>query len=220
MRPVLTSALATAILMMVLPAIPQRAEAKTGVVRCQMPDGTSVYTNKACGAFGAASMPLPADVLSRIASDQRRESRLVALQSGIEADSIPADLVDVAPAIPSRRPLARGCATTPEQLAMDFQGAVALGDVNRVAESFDWAGMGNQQAQRIMTRLEQVAQRPVREAEYFDASIGEGALFADAGDQPLDSAAGLLQVTFETGNGNSVVDFDVRRDKGCYFLRY
>ncbi len=97
-----------------------------------------------------------------------------------------------------------------------------MGDVNRIAESFDWAGMGNQQAQRIMARLEQLAHRPISDASFFDASAGAGALFADAGDQPGagQDKAGLLQVTFDAGNGNSVVDFDVRRDQGCYFLRY
>ncbi|MEO5962072.1 MAG: hypothetical protein ABIO75_08550 [Thermomonas sp.] len=220
MRPLFTSALAAAIAMAVLPAIPQRAEAGTGVLRCEMPDGTSAYTNKGCGALGAKSTPLSADVLARIASDQRHQQELVALQSGIEAD-VTADTSDDAQTlVPLRRPVARGCATTPQQLALDLQGSVALKDVNRVAESFDWAGMGNEQAQRIMARLEQVAQRSVRDAEYFDARIGQGASFADAGMSSVDGAAGLLQVTFDAGNGNSIVDFDVRRVKGCYFLHY
>jgi len=204
---------------MALPAIPQSAKAATGVVRCQMPDGTSVYTNKACGAFGATSKPLPVDVLARIARDQRRQATLTTTQMGTEAEGLlPNDLAS-APA-PVRRPVSRGCATTPQQLALDLQGAVALADVNRIAESFDWAGMGNEQAQRIMARLAQIARRPVRDAEYFDASIGDGLVFADASDQAPDGAAGLLQVTFDAGDGDSIVDFDVRRDEGCYFLRY
>ena len=220
MRPLLTSALVAAIAMAVLPALPQPAEAGTGVLRCEMPDGTSVYTNRACGAFGAKSSPLSAEVLSRIAREQRKEDKLVGAQSGVEANSIATDVGNPAIALPTRRPVARGCATTPQELAQDLQGSVALADVNRVAESFDWAGMGNEQAQRIMSRLEQLAQRNVRDAEYFDASIGQGAMFADAGISGSDGAAGLLQVTFDAGNGDSIVDFDVRRDKGCYFLRY
>lgn len=220
MRPLLTSALVSAIAMAVLPAIPQRAEAGTGVLRCEMPDGTSVYTDKACGALGAKTTRLSANVLSSIASDQRHQRELVALQSGIEGDATANTASDAQISFPVRRPVTRGCATTPQQLALDLQGSVALKDVNRVAESFDWAGMGNAQAQRIMARLEQVAQRNVRDAEYFDASIGQGALFADAGTPSVDGAAGLLQVTFDAGNGDSIVDFDVRRVKGCYFLRY
>ena len=220
MRPLMSSALAASMILAVLPTIPQRAQATTGVLRCQMPDGTSVYTNKACNSWGAKSLPLPADVLGRIATDQRRELKLAALQSGLDADALSNPLADTSPVAPPRRPPARGCATTPEQLAMDLQGSVALGDVNRVAESFDWAGMGNEQAQRIMARLQQVAHRPVRGTEYFDASLGEGVPFADAGSEATDGAAGLLQVTFDAGNGDAIVDLDVRRDKGCYFLRY
>ena len=221
MRPLLTSAIVAALALAFLPAIPQRADAGTGVLRCQKPDGTAVYTSTSCTAFGAKAAPLPADVLGRIARDQRRETRLLALQSGIDADALSnAASSDLPVMTPARRPLARGCATSPQQLALDLQGSVALGDVNRIAESFDWAGMGNQQAQRIMARLQQIAHRPVRDTEYFDASIGENTQFAEAGNSTNDGAAGLLQVTFDAGNGDSIVDFAVRRDEGCYFLRY
>ncbi|MDQ3038275.1 MAG: hypothetical protein M3R16_00505 [Pseudomonadota bacterium] len=121
---------------------------------------------------------------------------------------------------PTRRPMAQGCATSPQQLAIDLQGSVALGDVNRIAESFDWAGMGNTQAQMIMGRLAQIAQRPVRDSEYFDASSSVGA-FADASEGSHgDTSSGQMQVTFDAGNGPSIVDFQVRRYKGCYFLRF
>lgn len=221
MRPLLTSAIVAAIALAVLPVIPQRADAGTGVLRCQMPDGTSAYTNKSCTALGATANPLPADVLGRIAREQRSQTRLAALASGMDIDAKSTVASSNVPAMaPARRPLARGCATTPQQLALDLRGAVALGDVNRIAESFDWAGMGNKQAQRVMARLQQIAQRPVRDTEYFDASIGHDMLFADAGNSRKDGAAGLLQVTFDAGDGNSIVDYEVRRDEGCYFLRY
>ena len=107
MRPLLTSALAAAIVM-VLPAIPQRVDAKTGVVRCQMPDGTSAYTNRACDALGGHAMPLSAETLRRIASDQQRETALVAVQSGVEVDTRSNQLAAAVPEIASRRPVARG----------------------------------------------------------------------------------------------------------------
>ena len=53
----------------------------------------------------------------------------------------------------SRRGPGSGCARTPTQLAMDLRGALALGDVNRIAESYHWVGMSNKQGQRIMDRL-------------------------------------------------------------------
>jgi hypothetical protein len=70
-----------------------------------------------------------------------------------------------------------------------------------------------------MRNLERLSTQVVRNAEYFDATIGADAMFADAGGS-ADGAAGLMQVTFDNDGGTSVMDFDVQRDKGCYFLRY
>ncbi|RZA16654.1 MAG: hypothetical protein EOP93_14805, partial [Lysobacteraceae bacterium] len=72
-------------LLATLPSIPGNAEAGTGVLRCRMADGSSVYTYKACSDFGATAAPLPGDVLTRIERDRRLESRL----SGIDPESIP-----------------------------------------------------------------------------------------------------------------------------------
>ena len=211
MRTMSTSALVAAVLLATLPAVPQRAEANTGVLRCKMPDGTSVYTNKACSAFGAKAMPLPGDVLNRIEREQRYEARL----GGIEPTEEPLQPMQAS----ARRAVQGGCADSPQQLAADLAASVAMHDVNRVAESFDWAGMQNAQAQQVMAQLERLASRVVTDAEYFDATIGGQALYADAGGG-ADGAAGLMQVTFDDGHGASVMDFDVQRDEGCYFLRY
>lgn len=211
MRTMSASALAAAILLAALPAVPQRAEANTGVLRCQMPDGTSVYTNKACSAFGAKAMPLPGEVLNRIERERRYEAKL----SGVEPTEGPLQPMQAS----VRRAVASGCADSPQQLAADLAASVAMRDVNRVAESFDWAGMQNAQAQRVMAQLERLSQQVVTDAEYFDATIGGNVLYADASGA-VDGAAGLMQVTFDNGQGTSVMDFDVQRDEGCYFLRY
>lgn len=211
MRTMSASALAAAILLAALPAVPQRAEANTGVLRCQMPDGTSVYTNKACSAFGAKAMPLPGEVLNRIERERRYEAKL----SGVEPTEGPLQPMQAS----VRRAVASGCADSPQQLAADLAASVAMRDVNRVAESFDWAGMQNAQAQRVMAQLERLSQQAVVDAEYFDATIGGNVLYADASGA-VDGAAGLMQVTFDNGQGTSVMDFDVQRDEGCYFLRY
>ena len=80
----------------------------------------------------------------------------------------------------SRRGPGSGCARTPTQLAMDLRGALGLGDVNRVAESYDWVGMSNKQGQRTLDRLQQLIGRPVIDSHYFDAQITSSP-FADAG---------------------------------------
>ena len=212
MRTTSASALFAAILFAILPAVPQRAEADTGVLRCRMSDGTSVYTNKACSALGATAVPLPGEVLNRIEREQRYEAKL----SGVEPADDPLQPMQAS----VRRAVQGGCARSPGQLAADLAASVAMRDVNRVAESFDWAGMQNAQAQRVMLQLEQLSRQAVTDAEYFDATIGGEMLVADAGAGIGDGAAGLMQVSFDNGQGTLVMDFDVRRDEGCYFLRY
>ena len=203
MRP-LTPVLAATFLLAALPSIPQRAEATTGVLRCQMPDGTTLYTNKACSDHGGKAMPLPAEVLDRIARERRYEASL----SATPEDLLGNDAPRMAQAGP-RRAVASGCARDPEQLALDLQASLALGDVNRVAESFDWAGMRNQQAQSIMDELGRLtAREALVDAEFFEAQLG-------ASDE-----SGLMQVTFENDGVTRVDDFEVSLDSGCYFLRY
>ena len=92
-------------------------------------------------------------------------------------------------------------------------------DVNRVAESFDWAGMPHAQAQRVMTDLERLSTQQVAGIEYFDATIGGATMVADAGSSG-GADRGLMQVTFADDKGTSVLDFEVTRDEGCYFLQY
>ena len=211
MRILPTSLLTATLMLAALPLLAPRVEAKAGVVRCQMRDGSHAYSNKACSAFGAKAMPLPAAVLNRIESDQRREARL----NGIEvtdASSIPLQ-------VGVRRAVQRGCADDPRQLAADLTASVAMRDVNRVAESFDWAGMSNAQAQRVMSRLERLSTQVVMDAEYFDATIGGQVMLADAG-RTYAGSTGQMQVTVADGSNESVLDFDVRRDEGCYFLKY
>lgn len=113
----------------------------------------------------------------------------------------------------TRRPLAGGCAATPQQLALDLRASMAQGDVNRIAESFDWAGMPHAQAMQVMARIERLGGQAVLDAEYFDATISlDGAVD--------DAATGMMQVMLEHGGARTVAGFDVRRTSDCYFLRY
>ena len=217
MRALLASAsLAAAVAIAVLPALPREAFA-TSVLRCELPDGSRLYTNKACASFGASSAPMDADVLNRIKADERRQVRITAQQRGDDVDAALAELdADrlVNRVVPVRRPVASGCAASPEQLAVDLQASLAAADVNRVAESFDWAGMRNDQAQRIMRELEHMAgSQQVVDADYFEASISYGAVMSDN--------RGLMQLTLASaGNPATVADYEVTQQQGCYFLRY
>jgi hypothetical protein len=111
-----------------------------------------------------------------------------------------------------RRSAVAGCARSPEQLSRDLVGAFALHDVNRVAESYHWAGMSQRQATPVMKQLEHLSAKPLADARFLSAWIGSGEHAAAA--MPAD--AGLIQLVF-AGNGRTM-DFEVRRHSGCYFI--
>ena len=160
---------------------------------------------------------MDAALLTRIKADQRREVRMTAERRGEDVSAalaaLDADRL-IASAASNRRPVTSGCAGSPQQLASDLQASLALGDVNRVAESFDWTGMANDQAQRIFKQLERLSgsEQLVVDADYFEASIGFGTMPATNG--------GVMQFTFASAGGTVVDDFRVSQNKGCYFLRY
>jgi hypothetical protein len=231
------SLLATLIAGMLLSTVPAAApvEATSAIQRCESPDGTLVYTDKSCAAFSAKAVPMSGELLTRIAHEDAREDSLASSSNGdagsMEAGQYADAAMPLDEATDTRIPVSRrgpgsGCAHTPTQLAMDLRGALGLGDVNRVAESYDWVGMSNKQGQRTMDRLQQLIGRPVIDSHYFDAQITSSP-FADTGavitadasdDRP--GGAGMLQLTLGSGMQATIIDFDVRHYAGCYFIRY
>ncbi|MGH8076530.1 MAG: hypothetical protein ACREPE_04290 [Lysobacter sp.] len=184
-------------------------QAGTGIQRCQVADGTVVYTDKACAAFGAAPRPLPSDVLNRIAREEARTS-----PSSSYPDAAASNAIAVA-----RRSPAAGCARTPTQLSMDLRGSLALRDVNRLAESYHWVGMTHAQSKPIMQKLERLAPQPLEEVHFLDAQIGTGGM--QLADATASNAAvtGVMQLRFG-GELRQVLDFNVERYAGCYFIRF
>jgi hypothetical protein len=210
----LRAPLATLAATLLLSAVPAAAplHAASAILRCQSPDGTLVYTDKACGAFGAKAAPMPGALLSRIYQDEAR------FDSDSDADA-PAVLPPV-----ERRSASRGCARTPTQLAMDLRGSLALGDVNRVAESYHWVGMSSRQGERTLDRLQRLIGKPVLDSHYFDAQIGasvDGSALLASNDTSIGGDAGMLQLVLGGGDtARSAIDFDVHRYAGCYFVTF
>ncbi|WP_166206720.1 hypothetical protein [Cognatiluteimonas telluris] len=209
----LRSLLATLAAVLLLSAVPATlpVQASSAILRCKSPDGSLVYTDKACSAFGAEAAPLPGELLTRIYRDESRHG-----------DAID-DTIGNAPAVVARRDPSLGCAHTPTQLAMDLRAAMALADVNRVAESYHWVGMSSRQGERTLDRLQALTGRPVLDSHYFDAQIGP-ALTADAStvaslDDGIGGDAGILQVLLG-GDAPTAIDFDVHRYAGCYFVTF
>lgn len=195
-----------------------RVEASAGVQRCQADDGTVVYTDKACRASGAAALPVSGELQMRIANDRRVQAM------NPDAPTASGDAISAMPVrAAARRSMSAGCAQSPTQLTMDLQSVMAMGDVNRIAESYHWVGMSNTAGQRTMARLESLTAQPLVEVRYFDATMSTGlAAFADAS-QTIDqasSAGGVMQLSFGNGTVSRVIDFDVKTFKGCYFIRF
>lgn len=211
-RRLLTLAVAATLALIATVAAPLTppAHAATAIQRCIAADGTPIYTDKPCMLLNAQRAPLSAELLSRIAREQA--------SSGANLGDAWTSVPTPAPAV-ARRSAASGCAQTATQMTMDLQASWALGDVNRVAESYHWVGIGNTRGQQIMKQLDRLASQELIKADYFDANIGGGAMqLATAGGSG--APAGILQLTLSQGGAYSVQDFDVEHYRGCYFIRF
>ena len=195
----------------------------SGIQRCAAPDGSTLYTDQPCAVHGAVPMGIPGDLSMRLddARDADQGGGGSGAAGGYVDASLPLSPATGAQGAVARRSSAAGCARSPTQLAMDLQGAFALGDVNRVAESYHWVGMDQAGATRTMQQLEQLARSTLVDTQYYDATILSPGLgsFADAG-ASLASAGGIMQVTLAGEGGSHVLDLDVERYEGCYFVHF
>ena len=188
------------------PALSTAAEMQAfSIQRCESAQGEVVYTDRSCAASGARPTPFPRELISRIAYEGGHSATLISFAGHFDDAS--------RGPVPKRRSPLGGCARTPRQLSLDLEGAWALHDVNRLAESFHWVGMSHRQSHRVMDRLRQLNDQPVQRAEYFNAQIGPA-------DMPLEGNAGIVQLLLADGSGANIVDLDVRRYSGCYFVTF
>jgi hypothetical protein len=206
------AALAAAIALWLIP----HARAAPPIEHCVAADGTPVYTDKPCTLLDARHVPISGELLSRIALEEAAGTTTA--EADLDATSRPAT-----PAI-ARRSAASGCARSATQLSMDLQGAWALRDVNRIAESYHWIGLDHAQGQQILQQLDRLSGQPLLQAQYFNAQIGSGPMqFAGAGefaDANGSGGAGVMQLTLGGGGAQHVRDFNVERYRGCYFIRF
>lgn len=212
-RSLLASLAATLLLVAAPMAVPVRAT--SAILRCQSPDGTLVYTDKACSAFGAKAAPMPGNLLSRIYRDESHFA-----DGDADAGTVDHSL----PAVARRDPSA-GCARTPAQLAMDLRASLAMGDVNRVAESYHWVGMSSREGEHTIDRLQALTGKPVLDSHYFDAqiqlaSLDDAGMGRGADASAIGGGAGMLQLVLGDDGSRSAIDFDVRRYAGCYFVTF
>jgi hypothetical protein len=211
MKPLL---IATALLAATPAMLTTEVAVASPIQRCAA-GGSVIYTDKVCKSIGAMAMPMSSELirsLARVQSD-------VASADGTAA--VPADRAEeIASAqayLAARRNT--GCARTGEQLALQLRGAVSMGDVNRIAASYNWAGMRSSQASSVMSRLEALGKSPVTAANYYNASIGDAAMMTMM-PAALRSGGSAGFVQLVQGNGASVTEFDVQRVAGCYFVSF
>ena len=195
-----------------LPAAPEVQAAYTGIQRCRAPDGTTLYTDKPCAAFNATPEAASVELGMRLANEARIDPQAY-------EDAARNDAVAAPGAAPGRRSLQAGGARSPTQLAMDIQGAIALHDVNRLAESWYWVGMTQKQAMPIMSKLDSIARGDVVSTQYYNAQIGFGLQLASADNAQVDGRAGILQVAVSGRHAQSL-ELNVERYAGCYFARF
>lgn len=183
--------------------------------------GSVIYTDKACGALGAQPAPMSATLIRGLVAAERENARLGIAPGFLdESRGTTTEEQENARAYLAARRGGAGCAHSPEQLQLLLRGAVSMGDVNRIASAYNWAGMGSAQAKSVLTRLEGLAKSPVTSTNYYNASIGQAAL-ATMSPAVLSSgsgSAGFMQLV--QGGGTQVTEFEVNKLAGCYFVSF
>ena len=186
------------------------------IARCAR-NGGVVYTDKACKAIGARALPMSSELIRGLARIEATEP----VDAGGALPTEDTEQMENAQAyLAARRNT--GCARSPEQLALQLRGAVAMGDVNRIAAAYNWAGMRSNQAAGVLAKLEALGREEVTSANYYNATFGDAALAtmmptalrSSGGNGP----AGFLQLV--QNGGTSVTEFDVHRMAGCYFVSF
>lgn len=218
-----------------LPApMPAEAATEDSVVRCVSPDGTIGYTDRSCAVFGTQAVPMDPELAARIAADRGYAADFGDDTSGMpmgDGYGFDADSAMIVQPVAGRRSPASGCARNPAQLANDLEASVALGDVNRIAESYHFAGMSTAAGERVLDRLGRYAGRVVLESQYFaggmasatadnDGASLDGSLPVASGGQG--TAAAMVRLVFagDDGAATAALDLDVERYAGCYFVSF
>jgi hypothetical protein len=199
--------------------LPDRDVQASPIQRCVTGDGV-VYTDKACRSMGAQPAPMSTTLIRNLAASER-ENAMLGVEPGFLDDRTPANTEEQqnAKAYLAARRGGASCARTPEELQLLLRGAVSMGDVNRIATAYHWAGMGAAQAKSVLTRLEGLADDPVTSTNYYNASIGDAAL-ATMSPAVLGGGGGAGYMQLVQNGGTQVTEFEVHRLAGCYFVSF
>lgn len=129
---------------------PENAAAQA-ILKCSAPDGTTVFTDKTCEQFGATLVrDIGFDTPENSADGHMREPPQTATDDGFVGNGF----------------AIKGCARTRGELIAGVREAIARGDVNRLANYYDWNGMGSSAAFAVMDRLDGMVRNTMADASY------------------------------------------------------
>lgn len=117
------------------------------------------------------------------------------------------------------------CSGNADELLFNVRAAVDSRDVNMLARSYHWPGLGEAQVESVLGRLETLVQRPLTDIRLlFPSDPGDGlADDADPG-QPrapqIPIGLKLLQYASPTDNTLTATRFTLWRHFGCWWIRY
>ena len=125
---------------------------------------------------------------------------------------------DVAPAAIAQPGYRSACPRTLRDLVAELQTAVDTRDVNRLASMYQWAGLSNASAYRVMDRLEAIANRPLVDL----APVYAGGDTQDVIDPtPRHPPVALrLEQTLAKGSTPSHTTVGLRRALGCWWIAF
>lgn len=123
-----------------------------------------------------------------------------------------------------------GCSRTLSDLVSQISAAIDAQDVNRLAGVYQWAGVSDESANRILNRLEAVVQRPL--VDIAPIRPASPPIVDDAGNvvdtntdgyypqtTQLPRPIGLRIVqTLKNSATPSQTDFSLRRNYGCFWI--
>ena len=160
------------------------APAAAQVVECQYPEGSFLYTDKACATLGATKVP------------EHPQPRL---------------------AIRYRN----ACARDLQELMYQLSTAIEVGDVNQLAEYYQWTGLSTRTGYDIMDRLEKIAGRPLIDILPVYPRDPEPAPGAPLYVPPVSAhhpVALRIEQTLEDGTTPSRTTLALEKNIGCWWV--
>jgi hypothetical protein len=122
---------------------------------------------------------------------------------------------DTAPAATGQPGYRSACPRTLRDLVDELQMAIDTRDVNRLAAIYQWAGLSNASAYRVMDRLDAIASRPLADIGPVYGGDAQSATEPVHGRAPV---ALRLEQTLANGSTPSHTVLGLRRALGCWWI--